>query len=237
MLFFVALAAVLLIVVPVSMWRSALPGAYTQWLPRAVAAEHVGDGSYREVTVTRMAADGPPRLIHVTAVLSWVLGTMFVPGLFVGLWGIFVMGLGLVSIPGLMLAWRNFRLAAPLLRGDADAAARARDTARFTYGLNAIVMALCVVAFLFTQGAGERDFALLVALYALLSLTHAWLLERSADVIDAEQERREHDLADRLGTVAAIAGTGVRVAIDAPEAQVQMEDTRNEESRAAGHRS
>ncbi len=232
---FLVLAAGLFVGVPVAKWRAARRDALGLWTPHATASEQVGDG-YRGAPVTRMVADGPPRVVQVTAVLSWVLGTMFVPGLLGGLVGLIAMGFGLLSVPGLVLAWRNFKLGEPLMRGDFEAIDRARGNAGFTVALNAVVLTMSAIGTAI-YGAklahGDRYDApgwlalwIFTALYALVSLGHASLLERSAKAIEAEQVRRGHVDDDDAAIEAlraearqnlsagAAPVTGVRVALD-----------------------
>lgn len=210
MVFLALLAfAGLFVALPTGMWLNTLPDAERRWLPRQVGTQHVGAGSYRDTEVPRFSEAGPPRIVHVTAMMSWVLGTMFVPGLLAGLVGLLAAGVGAVSIPGLLLAWRLFFLGAPLLRGDPDAADNARSSAKLARYLNAVVLALCALATLTQVPTLMRNglhgdpggvvlVAIAVAVYACISLVHASMLDRVAALIDAQRDA--HDEA-----------TGVRV--------------------------
>lgn len=230
---FILFSALLVLVVPFAMWFATAPSAWDRWLPHAVGTEKVGEGQFREAVVPRLRADGPPGVVRAAAVGSWALGAMFVPGLGAGLFGVLLMGLGLVSIPGLILAARLFMLGAPLLRAEPEAAAKARSLAAFARVLNYVVLGLCgVVAAskvpdLLSNGLrGDASFflamLLAVAAYAGVSLGHAWLLVRSAEAIDAQQAPPE------------VALSGLRIDAmnaDLPEAEAPA-DTSQEEREA-----
>lgn len=215
MVFFsLVLTTILVAAVPTAMWFTTWRSAWERWLPRVVGIENVGHGEYRDAEVARLRADGPPMAVRVAALGSWVLGTMFVPGLLLGLGGLLFVGLGLISIPGLILAARLFLLGAPLLRAEPAAALKARSLARFARVLNYVVLALCSGALVInlpdvvrhgvhTSAMGGVYLALAVALYAGLSLAHAALLIRSAEAIEAQQPPAAVDLSGlRIGDVA-----------------------------------
>ena len=182
------LCVALVIGAPTAMWFKTWPDALLRWLPR---------GQFRDAAVPKFRADGPPMEVRLAALGSWILGAMFVPGLLMGLFGLVVMGLGLVSIPGLILAGRLFFLGRPLLLGEPGAAARARSLAQFARILNYVVLALCGVGLLSqapellrhglaSNVLGLVALSLSVALYAGISLTHASMLDRAARAIDEE---------------------------------------------------
>ncbi|MFO0648099.1 MAG: hypothetical protein U0326_17805 [Polyangiales bacterium] len=184
--------------VPTTMWLTTLPYAERRWQPHQIGTQHVGGGSYRDTEVPRFSDSGPPRVVHLAAMGSWILGAMFVPGLLAGLVGLLAAGIGAVSIPGLILAWRLFFLGAPLLRGDPDAPMRARGAATFARTLNAVVLTICGIACLtqlprLVRGGQSNDalgvmmFAAAVAFYAVVSIVHARLLDRAADLIDEKE--------------------------------------------------
>ena len=96
MFFFLSFLCVALVIgAPTAMWFKTWPDALLRWLPR---------GQFRDAVVPKFRADGPPMEVRFAALGSWVLGAMLVPGLLMGLLGLVMMGLGLVSIPGLILA-------------------------------------------------------------------------------------------------------------------------------------
>ena len=228
--------AALFVALPVALGSRARRDASGRWLPRAEGTVHVGAGSYRDAEVPRYVAEGAPREVHVAAIMAWVLGVMFVPGLLGGLVGLLAGGLGLVSIPGLMLAWRLFFLGGPMMRGEAEAAPKACAAASFARGLNYVVLTLCGLTTAFTlvmgahEGFAHNDLvgtlllASLVAVYAVISLAHAALLDRAANHIDAEQERRFIDT--RRVRIAADAATHGGAAGDEVELDARREDLR-----------
>lgn len=229
--------AALVIGAPTAMWFNTWPGALGRWLPRVVGSESIARGQFRDAVVPRFLADGPPMEVRLAALGSWILGTMFVPGLMLGLFGLVAMGLGLVSIPGLILAWRLFFLGRPLLRGESEAAPKARALARFARVLNYLVLAVCGAAAalqapelwrhgLQTGAWGTVAMALAVGLYAGVSLAHAALLERAARAID-EQEAT---------TQAVITGLRIEVpaAAGGPPMSEGMSEGMSEESARAG---
>ncbi len=124
---------------------------------------------------------GAPREVKVLIVTSLVLGHMFVPGLLAGLYGLMIYGVGLVSIPGLVLAAGIYRNAYGLLRCDPEAAVHARRLRRFSIGLNIVVLAIVAV---FLMGAGPEPIVLFTGVYACISLLHAEGLGRAADAVD-----------------------------------------------------
>lgn len=217
----VLLMPLLFVAVPSALWLRSRAEARRRWLPRQQGTTHVGDENYRGAEVPRMVADGPPALVHVTAVMSWIFGVAFLPGLAATLIGLLAMGIGVVGIPGLVAAARLFRLGGPLLRGEPEAAKTAREVGRYVRWLNYVVLPIASV--FGAAGVWEwssrgrlsgdtRGMLVLVGFtmfYAVMSLVHARLLDRSAAQIDEEQARRA---AQRREANAAV--TGVRVALD-----------------------
>ncbi|HWE31433.1 MAG TPA: hypothetical protein VHB97_25685, partial [Polyangia bacterium] len=115
---------------------------------------------WREVPAGRIAADGAslgvyraggevprylheaPRLVRWTAFSCFLFGQMFIPGLVVGLFGLMMAGVGLLSIPGLITAAKIYRVGFALLRKETRVAVfRARDAATWALWLNGIVIA------------------------------------------------------------------------------------------------
>lgn len=184
--------------VPTAMWFKTWPEALGRWLPRIVGTESISRGQFRDAVVPKFRSDGPPMAVRLAALGSWILGTMFVPGLMLGLFGLVVMGLGLVSIPGLILAWRLFFLGRPLLLGDPEAAMKARGLARFARVLNYVVLAVTGFAMavqlsgmlrhsIWRSGTSGLLLTLMVAVYGGVSLTHAALLDRAAKAIEDQE--------------------------------------------------
>ena len=217
MAFILMLVGILPFTVPVWLWFRRAPEATRGWAPQQVGTRRLDAGSYREAEVPVFGEAGAPRAVRVAAVGAWVLGTMFVPGLLLGLVGLFAAGVGLVSVPGLVLAARLFLLGTPLLHGDAEAAPRARAAAQYAIVLNIFVLIASLIAGAFVvpgllRGSGDAPAALAMVIavmaYAGLSLVHARFLNKAADAIDA---RWTATLSERLRT-------GVRFDTSAPTA-------------------
>jgi hypothetical protein len=155
--------------------------------------EHGPGGSFRdqdgEHATTRYLVErrGAPLQVKVVAVASLVLGHMFVPGLLMGLLGLFfAQGVGLVAIPGLVLAARIYRNAFGLLRCEPLAATEARLLRVFSIVLNAVVMVVVsVIAWKAGGDHGSIEVWLFFWSYGLVSLLHAHGLGHAADAIDA----------------------------------------------------
>lgn len=222
----------LFVAIPSALYFRSRDEARRRWLPRQQGTTHVGDQNYRGAEVPRMVADGPPALVHVTAVLCWIFGVAFLPGLAATLIGLLAMGIGVVGIPGLIASARLFRLGGPLLRGEPEAAKTAREVSRYVRWLNYVVLAVSSVF----GAAGVWEFAsrgrlsgdtsgmLVLAgftvFYAAMSLVHARLLDRSAAEIEADQARRAEQLGAENAAALGVApdeyawrdeGTGVRL--------------------------
>lgn len=170
-----------------------------------VSASPEGDrGAYRTPSEMKaVRSDGPPTLIRFTAWTCFLFGQMFLPGLLLGLFGLVMFGLGVVSIPGLVLAWKLFRLGGAILRREPEAAGRARDLAMFTVVLNIVVVIACgLVALVVTRGG---FIALAVLPYALLSFAHASLLHVAAhrlDVLNGIADEADASATEAVGLAA-----------------------------------
>ncbi len=198
-------------VVPAGLWFTNRARAYSHWAPRVTGTQKVAAGQYREASAPTFGEPEPPLMVKLAALGCWGLGQMFVPGLALGLFGLLVL-IGLVSIPGLILAAKLFRLGGPLLRGEIESAAKARSLATFARVLNGITVAIVGVSAAMSLGSsgnaasrllGAALFAAPILFYAMISLVHAKLLDLAAD----EVEKNFH---------ASSADTGVRVANEPP---------------------
>lgn len=143
-----------------------------------------------------------PRPIRRTALWSIYMGQMALPGGLLGLFGTVFAGIGLISIPGMILAIRIWRLGYALLRRDPKAEAEAHGLARFAVVLNLVVIAAAVLLV-----AVEPIDATLVVLmtvlgYAAVSFAHAKAMRRCAELLETE---RRLDEAVQLGGVRAAA--------------------------------
>lgn len=113
---------------------------------------------------------GAPATVKVVATTSLVLGHMFVPGLLMGLLGLLYCGLGVIAVPGLLLAARIYRNAFGLLRCEPEAALEAWSLRRFAIRLNVVVLGLAAV---WATMFGFDPLAIFTTGYAVVSLVHA----------------------------------------------------------------
>jgi hypothetical protein len=198
-------------VVPAGLWFTNRARAYSHWAPRVIGTQKVASGQYREASAPTFGEPEPPLMVKLAALGCWGLGQMFVPGLALGLFGLLVL-IGLVSIPGLILAAKLFRLGGPLMRGEIESAAKARSLATFARVLNGITVGIVgVSAVMSLASSGNAASQLLattlfsapVLFYAMISLVHAKLLDLAADEVEKNFHARSAD-------------TGVRVANEPP---------------------
>jgi hypothetical protein len=124
-----------------------------------------------------------PQTIRRTALWSIYMGQMAVPGGLLGLFGTLIAGIGLVSIPGLILAVGIWRLGYAMLRRDPNAAEEARKLERFAVVLNVITVVVALVLALDPDLWGLSAF--LIA-YAGVSFAHAKAMGRCAELLAAE---------------------------------------------------
>ncbi|MDB4967615.1 MAG: hypothetical protein JWN44_3304 [Myxococcales bacterium] len=182
----------LAIIVSAAGFLAALPYVFLEsrwrWRWREVEAGRVAadaaGGIYRSAgEVPRYLTEAPP-LVRVAAYSCFVFGQMFVPGLVIGLFGVMMAGIGLVSIPGLITAAKIYRAGMALLRRDPRIAYfRARDAAAWALWLNGVIMigSLFVLATpLRPHGSGGLLLVGFTDLYGVASIAQALLLRRAA---------------------------------------------------------
>jgi hypothetical protein len=138
-----------------------------------------------------------PKLIRRTALWSIYMGQMAVPGGLLGLFGTLFAGIGLLSIPGMILAIRIWRLSAALLRRAPKAEQEARDLARFAVWLNVVGVAIAVVFFMLVPTAETAIVSLTLIAYAGVSFAHANAMQRCAKLLAAERRLDEEAAAKR----------------------------------------
>lgn len=161
--------------------------AWVHDVPYARAEPDLDSGFRGDSHLHEQAYVGPaqhpraPLSIRATAMWSLGMGQMLIPGGAVALFGAMIYGIGLVGIPGCILAGRIWAIGPALLRAEPRAIARARSTARFARILNAVVLAVvaCLLAIPDAEGL-----ALGTAIYAGISLAHAAALDRAADRVE-----------------------------------------------------
>ncbi len=145
-----------------------------------------GDGPAGRLDGFVVERRGAPGSVKAVVVASIVLGHMFIPGLLAGLCGLPIYGVGLLSIPGLILSARIYHNAFGLLRCERVAARAARGLRRFAYTLNALVLLL--MGLLATSWMNPM--IVFTSVYAVISLIHGYGLGIAADAIDAAHESR-----------------------------------------------
>ncbi len=181
---FAALILVLLMIVPVTlMYLACEQGGRERW--RQVVAGQVASGPaapFREPSWVPEFHRQAPRAIRIAAYSCLFLGQMFVPGLIAAAVGVFAYGIGLVGIPGLIVAARLFGVGMDLLDHRVGTAERARRAARLAKQLNYTLLVLCGGAGLWLTVAGQWHTWLALwlvnALYIGISLGQAEVLTR-----------------------------------------------------------
>jgi hypothetical protein len=150
--------------------------------------------SFRELVVREQA----PPVVRFAAASAQLFGITFVPGLLLAVVGVMFYGIGLLGIPGLIVAFSQFPVATALLRRTPDAAVRARKLARLSTGLNMVILLgggavlVPLVAGECISGANETAAMDLVPTllpligWACLSLAQAALLRAAADAVESD---------------------------------------------------
>ena len=136
-----------------------------------------GAGVYREAGVVPRYYVAAPRLICWAAFSCLLFGQMFVPALLVGLFGLMMAGLGLVSIPCLITSGKLYVTGLALLRREPRLAwFRAHDAAAWVLWLNGIILAGSAVLLALPCRPASHGALSLVAFvdsYAVLSILQA----------------------------------------------------------------
>lgn len=149
-----------------------------------VPADTTAHGIYREGGEVPRYLHEAPRLVRWTAFSCFLFGQMFVPGLVVGLFGLIMAGVGLLSIPGLITAAKIYRVGFALLRREPRVAVfRAREAAAWALWLNGVIF---VGSLLFVPRAcdhsGVASMIAFVDGYGALSMLQALLMLRAVRV-------------------------------------------------------
>lgn len=194
-------------VIPGALWWWHHTEARAHWPARQIGTEPVSS-QYREGHVPKFSAEGVPMSVRVAAIGAWGLGQMFLPGLALGLFGLIIM-IGVVSIPGLILAWKLFFLGKPLLHSERGTPERARSAAVFARVLNVLV--ILVTLGIWIGSAVNVSYrpvieslkqtsviALPTLLYAMISMVHASFLDRAADAVEANIAARDAVMDERV---------------------------------------
>jgi hypothetical protein len=145
-----------------------------------------------------------PRTIRRTALWSIYMGQMAVPGGLLGLFGTVFGGIGLLSIPGMILAVRIWRLGYAMLRRDPNAEQEARKLERFAVVLNLVGVAVAVLLFALEPIDVTAGISLTLIAYAGVSFAHAKAMRRCAELLAAER-RLEATASQGLGAATPVA--------------------------------
>jgi hypothetical protein len=186
----VVLLTLVFICLPVAAVTAQHSEARERWTFRDRTPVGHGEGAFRQAEVVAVGApETVPRVISLAALTSYFCGVSIIPGALAGLVGVFVYGLGLVSIPGIVVAWRIARAGGALMRRAPDAPERARSAANWAIALNVVGIAAMVVVPFFD--ASWSAFATFSVIYQCCSLAQAALMRRAASVLE-ERIAREH---------------------------------------------
>jgi hydrogenase-4 membrane subunit HyfE len=113
-----------------------------------------------------------------------------------GLFGTLFAGIGLISIPGMILAIRIWRLGYAMLRRDPSAEQEARELEQFAVRLNIVLIAAAVLLFAFEPIDATAVLLMTVLGYAAVSFAHAKAMRRCAELLET---KRRLDEAIQLG--------------------------------------
>jgi hypothetical protein len=174
------------------------------WARVPLAPRQVASGPYRGSSAVVGHQRRAPRLVRAAALSCFLMGPMFLPGLGLGLVGLFVYGVGLVSIPGLVIAARVWMAGAHLLSGTPERLVLAREAARWSVVWNSLLAVPCALAaawwgstLLYDGEAASRDatvffvLASLTLAYVAVSLAQAALVARATrDVVEPAVRER-----------------------------------------------
>jgi hypothetical protein len=145
------------------------------------APADAAQGAYRESASVPQYLKAAPRLIRLAAFSCFLFGQMFVPGLLMGLFGLMALGVGVVSIPGLVTAAKLYSTGFALLRREPRVAFfKAQSAVGWALWLNGLVFAGSVLIelmpFRATSLEGGLGLMLFVNVYGLFSVAQALFL-------------------------------------------------------------
>jgi hypothetical protein len=155
-----------------------------RWRWREVEAGRIpayADSSmYREAGTVPTFLPRAPRAIRAVAYSCLLFGQMFVPGLALALVGLVFGGVGVVGVPGLIVAARTYTSGLDLLRRHPrDAYWRSRSAATLSLWLNGIIAGISLALALLIRPSGSSGFwpmFLIVNGYGLASVIQAMTL-------------------------------------------------------------
>jgi len=127
-----------------------------------------------------------PLVVRVAAGSCFVFGAMFWPGLAWALFGLIAAGMGLLGIPGLILAGWLWRVGRGLLEGTREGAASGARAATFSLYFNVLLAGATTAVIAAAPSADIVPVAVFTLVYALLSVAQALLVVRAARVVAAQ---------------------------------------------------
>lgn len=165
-----------------------IPLLLTLWLTRRYAAQWAGAPSmtagdgYRAAT-SEASGGGVPAVVRNSAYAHFLFGQMVLPGGLATLLALFVC-VGVVGIPGTLLAAYNVFVGVLLLKRSESAIKHLRVAGIVTLALNALVLLVMGYFFATTRDSYDgKELAVFTSLYALASMAHgAWCLAMSRRV-------------------------------------------------------
>lgn len=161
--------------------------AWVRDVPYARIEADLASGFRGDSTHQDQAYVGPQRhprapwSLRATAMWSIGMGQMLIPGGALAVFGSMIYGIGLVGIPGCILATRIWAVGPALLRAEPSAVERARAAARFARVLNTVVLLAAGVLFLVPDAVWM---AAGTTLYVAVSFAHAQALDEAATRIE-----------------------------------------------------
>lgn len=165
------------------------------------------DAPYRGARVVPGHTRRAPAIVRWAALSCFFFGQMFLPGLALGLFGLIAMGVGIVSVPGLVVAARLWAAGIHLLKGTPESVGKARSAARWSVQLNVLITAVCIAGGIFVAveyfRTDNEDLGWLLALlsitqaYALGSFAQAALIARATRDLVSDDELSREDVLPR----------------------------------------
>jgi hypothetical protein len=161
------------------------------WRTRTRVGVLKGEVGYRDTAVPPLEHfTNIPWDVRLAALTSLLMGSAIVPGGLMAVVGVFALGIGLLGIPGLVVAASLLGSAGPLLSGHSESAVVAARAARASLRLNGILLPLSVLvgsfAFFGVSSYDRNGYVSLSAFtgfYAALSIAQAWLTVRAVATV------------------------------------------------------
>lgn len=151
------------------------------WQAIALPAHPVESSAYRSGgAVVTAHLERAPAVVRWAAASCFVFGAMFLPGAAWAVVGLFAGGVGVTSIPGLVIAALLWSAGTAVLRGDRAAYFEGLRAAKASAALNVLILGLATAAAVLSKDEGFVKLALFTGAYAVASLAQAALLAKAA---------------------------------------------------------